>query len=68
MYGVSKLAEMSYTMLLAKEYKDRILVTGCCPGYCATDMSSWRGLPLQIHKSFDIYIYTDTVIFKDELA
>jgi carbonyl reductase 1 len=20
-----------------------VLVAACCPGYCATDMSSWRG-------------------------
>ncbi|KAF8064523.1 Cbr1 [Scenedesmus sp. PABB004] len=44
MYGVSKALESSYTRLLAKELAPRgIMVNACCPGYCATDMSSWRG-------------------------
>lgn len=44
MYGVSKLCEATYTRLLAKELQARrIDVNACCPGYVATDMSSWRG-------------------------
>lgn len=44
MYGMSKIAEMSYTRWLASQVKDKgIAVYGCCPGYCVTDMTSGRG-------------------------
>eukprot|EP00244_Chara_vulgaris_P014539 TRINITY_DN916_c0_g1_i1.p1 TRINITY_DN916_c0_g1~~TRINITY_DN916_c0_g1_i1.p1 ORF type:complete len:380 (-),score=43.95 TRINITY_DN916_c0_g1_i1:209-1348(-) len=48
MYSISKIAELTYTRLLAKELASRpegqkVIVTVCCPGYCATDMSSWKG-------------------------
>lgn len=44
MYGVSKALETSYTRVLAAQLRDQsIAVNACCPGYCATDMSSWRG-------------------------
>ncbi|GBG60233.1 hypothetical protein CBR_g3477 [Chara braunii] len=48
MYGVSKIVELAYTRILAKELASRpegqkVIVTVCCPGYCATDMSSWKG-------------------------
>uniref|UniRef100_A0A7S3QKW7 Uncharacterized protein n=1 Tax=Dunaliella tertiolecta TaxID=3047 RepID=A0A7S3QKW7_DUNTE len=44
MYGVSKLAVNAYHRALAKELESkRIMVNTCCPGYCATDMSSHRG-------------------------
>ncbi|MEW5298603.1 MAG: hypothetical protein WDW38_000668 [Sanguina aurantia] len=44
MYGVSKLCESTYTRVLADELKSKgVLVAACCPGYCATDMSSWGG-------------------------
>lgn len=44
MYGVSKLAEMSYTRCLASQLKpEGIAVYGCCPGYVVTDMTSGRG-------------------------
>eukprot|EP00899_Mesostigma_viride_P014500 jgi/Mesvir1/23050/Mv08167-RA.1 len=49
MYGISKLGMATFTRILARdlaagrEGEDRILVNACCPGYCATDMSSWRG-------------------------
>jgi carbonyl reductase 1 len=30
--------------VLAQQLQDAgIMVNACCPGYCATDMSSWRG-------------------------
>lgn len=40
-YGFSKLALISYTMLKARQKGSG--VNCCCPGYCATDMSSHRG-------------------------
>ena len=44
MYGVSKLCESTYSRILAKELQPRhIMVSACCPGYVATDMSSHRG-------------------------
>mmetsp|Transcript_46541 Transcript_46541/g.149402 ORF Transcript_46541/g.149402 Transcript_46541/m.149402 type:complete len:80 (+) Transcript_46541:997-1236(+) len=44
MYGVSKLGEATYTRVLAAELAPRgAIVSAVCPGYCATDMSSWRG-------------------------
>eukprot|EP01138_Halocafeteria_seosinensis_P010558 gb/GECG01010780.1/.p1 GENE.gb/GECG01010780.1/~~gb/GECG01010780.1/.p1 ORF type:complete len:334 (+),score=37.56 gb/GECG01010780.1/:1-1002(+) len=44
MYGISKLGEIAYTMILAREEKgNHVLVNACCPGYCSTDMSSHKG-------------------------
>jgi len=44
MYGVSKLGEATYTRILANELQTQgVLVSACCPGWCATDMSSWNG-------------------------
>ena len=44
MYGVSKALEAAYSRILAKELAPRgITVSAMCPGYCATNMSSWRG-------------------------
>ncbi|CAI5946348.1 unnamed protein product [Closterium sp. NIES-64] len=48
MYGVSKLLENAYTRVLARQVEGRqggekVFVNACCPGWCATDMSSWRG-------------------------
>ena len=49
-YGFSKLALIAYTKMLAREEQtaasgkdDFVKVNCCCPGYCATDMSSHRG-------------------------
>ncbi|CAK9050324.1 unnamed protein product [Durusdinium trenchii] len=41
-YGLSKLALIAYTRLLARE-EPQLQVNACCPGYCCTDMSSNRG-------------------------
>eukprot|EP01031_Cornospumella_fuschlensis_P033789 gene33789-40887_t len=41
-YGTSKLAVIALTQVLARE-NPGILVNACCPGYCATDMSSHQG-------------------------
>ena len=47
MYGISKLAEIAYTNILARDLqKENIIVNAVCPGYCATNMSSYKG-----HKS-----------------
>lgn len=44
MYGVSKLTEIAYTFLLARDLaKEKLNVSACCPGYCSTNMSSYRG-------------------------
>lgn len=44
MYGMSKVAEMSYTRWLAGTLKPKgIAVYGVCPGYCVTDMTSGGG-------------------------
>mmetsp|Transcript_16012 Transcript_16012/g.34662 ORF Transcript_16012/g.34662 Transcript_16012/m.34662 type:complete len:276 (-) Transcript_16012:218-1045(-) len=43
-YGVSKLAVIAMTKVYARELESRgICVTACCPGWCATDMSSHKG-------------------------
>eukprot|EP00435_Cladocopium_sp_Y103_P010814 s1918_g2.t2 len=41
-YGMSKLALIALTRLVARE-EPTIQVNACCPGYCRTDMSSNRG-------------------------
>ena len=44
MYGVSKLGEAALTRVLAAEVaKDGIFAAAICPGWCATDMSSFSG-------------------------
>lgn len=44
MYGFSKALETAYTRVVARELEGQgIMVNACCPGWCATDMSSWRG-------------------------
>eukprot|EP00798_Chlamydomonas_sp_ICE-L_P001592 gene1592-32980_t len=44
MYGTSKLACSMFTRLLAKVMGDStVMINACCPGYCATDMSSMKG-------------------------
>lgn len=50
-YGMSKLAVVALTKRLALEEsllpsnsdRKQVLITCCCPGYCATDMSSHKG-------------------------
>jgi carbonyl reductase 1 len=45
-YGTSKLAMIAYTKMVAREEANlgsNVKVNCCCPGYCATDMSSHRG-------------------------
>lgn len=41
-YGTSKAAVIALTKILARQ-EPNIMVNACCPGYCATDMSSHRG-------------------------
>lgn len=44
MYGVSKTCEAAYTRILAKELASKgVMVNACCPGACATELSSFRG-------------------------
>ena len=38
--------EATYTKVLAGEYKSKLDINACCPGYVNTDMTSGRG-----HKS-----------------
>eukprot|EP00746_Dinoflagellata_sp_MGD_P041677 gnl/MRDRNA2_/MRDRNA2_20077_c0_seq1.p1 gnl/MRDRNA2_/MRDRNA2_20077_c0~~gnl/MRDRNA2_/MRDRNA2_20077_c0_seq1.p1 ORF type:complete len:285 (-),score=47.31 gnl/MRDRNA2_/MRDRNA2_20077_c0_seq1:125-979(-) len=42
-YGMSKLALIAYTKLVAREEGAAMRVNACCPGYCDTDMTSHRG-------------------------
>lgn len=42
-YGMSKLALIAYTRMLAREEGRPLLVNACCPGWCRTDMSSHSG-------------------------
>ncbi|KAG8470821.1 hypothetical protein KFE25_009242 [Diacronema lutheri] len=41
-YGLSKLAVIAFTKVLARD-ESSILVNACCPGYCDTDMTSHNG-------------------------
>lgn len=41
-YGTSKCGVIALTKILARD-EPSIIVNACCPGYCATDMSSHRG-------------------------
>lgn len=45
MYGVSKLLEIAFTKVLARDIGESktMEVNACCPGWCSTDMSSHRG-------------------------
>jgi len=42
-YGMSKLALIAYTRVVAREEGMTMRVNACCPGYCKTDMSSNQG-------------------------
>ena len=42
-YGMSKLAVIAGTKVLAREHPE-IAINCCCPGYCKTDMTSQKGL------------------------
>mmetsp|Transcript_13079 Transcript_13079/g.18363 ORF Transcript_13079/g.18363 Transcript_13079/m.18363 type:complete len:297 (+) Transcript_13079:23-913(+) len=41
-YGMSKLCLIAYTKILAME-EPNLKLNCCCPGYCATDMTSMKG-------------------------
>jgi len=42
-YGLSKLALIAYTKIVAREEGETMRVNACCPGYCNTDMTSNKG-------------------------
>lgn len=42
-YGTSKLGVIAATKVWARQEAGTIAVNACCPGFCATDMSSHRG-------------------------
>lgn len=43
-YGISKAAVIALTRILARDNKkDNVLINACCPGFVATDMSSFKG-------------------------
>lgn len=42
-YGMSKLALIAATKVLAREHPD-VAINCCCPGYCKTDMTSQNGV------------------------
>jgi carbonyl reductase 1 len=41
-YGMSKLGMVTLTNVLARQ-EPKIMINVCCPGFCATDMSSHKG-------------------------
>lgn len=43
-YGMSKLALIAATKVLARDHAGAISINCCCPGYCKTDMTSQRGV------------------------
>jgi carbonyl reductase 1 len=43
-YGMSKLALIAATKVLAREYRGKVAINCCCPGYCKTDMTSQQGM------------------------
>ncbi|KAK0390343.1 hypothetical protein QR680_019309 [Steinernema hermaphroditum] len=56
-YRVSKAAAIALTMIQARELKEKnVTVNGCCPGYVATNMSSYKG-PLTIEEGADTPLY-----------
>ena len=42
-YGISKLAVIAATKIWARQEHGTVVVNCCCPGYCATSMSSYKG-------------------------
>ena len=42
-YGISKLGVIAATRIWSRQEAGRIIVNSCCPGFCATDMSSHKG-------------------------
>jgi carbonyl reductase 1 len=43
-YGLSKLALIAATRILAREHAPTVAINACCPGYCKTDMTSQLGV------------------------
>lgn len=41
-YGTSKAAVIAYTKIIGRKYSE-LVINSCCPGWCATDMSSHSG-------------------------
>lgn len=58
MYGVSKLGEATWSRVLAREEEKSAAVTvsACCPGWCATDMSSHMG-PRAASQGADVAVW-----------
>jgi NAD(P)-dependent dehydrogenase (short-subunit alcohol dehydrogenase family) len=69
MYGISKVAEIAYTNIVAREESSRgsgVLVNAMCPGYCSTNMSSYRGVR-SAEKGAETAVFLATTP-RDELA
>jgi len=60
MYQTSKLGEIALTKVLARTHPE-VIVTSCCPGYVATEMSSHMG-SLTVEEGADtpVFLATDT--------
>jgi carbonyl reductase 1 len=43
-YGLSKLALIAATRIMARKHSPTIVVNACCPGYSKTDMTSQLGV------------------------
>ena len=54
-YKVSKAAEIALTMLYHRRYKN-LIVNACCPGFVATNMTSYKGY-LKIEQGADTPVY-----------
>ena len=58
-YGMSKVGVTLMTQIQQREFDktdQTILINSCCPGYVATDMSSYKG-PLQVDEGADTPCY-----------
>jgi len=66
MYGTSKLGEIAYGKILAREQKD-ILTLSYCPGWCKTDMGGWEKPPRTAEEGADtgVWLATDESIKKE---
>ena len=55
MYGVSKLGEATFSRVLSGR-EPEVTVSACCPGWCATDMSSHSG-PRSAAQGADVAVW-----------
>lgn len=71
-YGVSKAGVTALCRIQQREYDqlrpgNDVIFSVCCPGYCATDMSSHKG-PRSAEEGADVAFYLATLPAKSEVA